>query len=298
MTSGAAGQLYGGPCYGITNNTNLASCDTTGVTQLGYQTSLLRSAGEWYNLAPDQSHELVTAGFGSCPSTGSSLGVNCVTAAETPDHTLALAYLPQGGTITVNLGRLAHLITARWFDPTNDRFAAISGSPFANSGSQQFTPPGDNSAGDTDWVLVLQAPGPPPLPASSGPPPPAGAPAPHPPHLFGPPSPNGSSLPRMTLAKAKSYVRQTLKGAFGRPFMRGVHSVDRCKRKSRTRFQCATNWSYAASHYYGRVTVWYVIYRGRRAWTDHYTIHRVSRRCHFRSKQRSRCTVQTARGTY
>jgi len=31
----------------------------------------------------------------------------------------------------------------------------IAGSPFSNAGSHVFTPPGVNSAGDGDWVLVL-----------------------------------------------------------------------------------------------------------------------------------------------
>ena len=34
--------------------------------------------------------------------------------------------------------------------------AAISGSPFANTGTHAFAPPGGNAAGDGDWVLLLQ----------------------------------------------------------------------------------------------------------------------------------------------
>ena len=36
-------------------------------------------------------------------------------------------------------------------------YTSIAGSPFTNSGNQQFTTPGANAAGDTDWVLVLEA---------------------------------------------------------------------------------------------------------------------------------------------
>ena len=157
MTSGAAGQMYGGPSYGIANGFSDSTIDTVGVQQLEYQTNLLDSLGEWYNLAPDQSHQLVTAGYGTCPTTGSEDGVNCVTDAETSDHTLALAYLPEGGTITVNMAQMAGATTVRWFDPTDGDFTSISGSPFANSGSHSFTPPGTNSGGDSDWVLVFQA---------------------------------------------------------------------------------------------------------------------------------------------
>lgn len=162
MTSGATGQLYGGPCYGGTNSTRLSSCDTRGVEQLAYQTNLLENLGEWYNLVPDQRHALVIAGYGTCPTTGSIVSVKCVTDAETPDQKLALAYFPDPGgtfaTITVNLGHMAkrERTTARWFDPTDGDSAGIAGSPFADSGTHTFTPPGRNSEGDSDWVLVLQ----------------------------------------------------------------------------------------------------------------------------------------------
>jgi Protein of unknown function (DUF4038)/Putative collagen-binding domain of a collagenase len=156
MTSGAAGQFYGCHCTdGISMGWTSSGIDTIGAQQLQYQTNLLESLGEWYNLVPDQNHTLVTAGYGSCPTTGSIDGVNCVTDTETPDHTLALAYLPQGGTITVAMSQLAGTTTARWFDPTNGQFTTISGSPFPATGTHKFTTPGNNTAGDPDWLLVL-----------------------------------------------------------------------------------------------------------------------------------------------
>jgi len=158
MTSGAAGQLYGGPCYGMTNSTVLSDCDTTAVTQLGYQTSLL-SGLEWQNLVPDANGagHLITAGGGSCPTSGLFASVTCVTAAETPDETLALAYDPTGTTLTVDFSKMGGPTTARWWDPTNNTFTAISGSPFSTGAtSQSIATPGANTAGDQDWVLVLQ----------------------------------------------------------------------------------------------------------------------------------------------
>lgn len=47
--------------------------------------------------------------------------------------------------------------TARWFDPTNGTYTAIAGSPFANTGTRAYTPTGNNSAGEADWVLRLDA---------------------------------------------------------------------------------------------------------------------------------------------
>jgi hypothetical protein len=47
--------------------------------------------------------------------------------------------------------------SARWYDPTTGAFTAISGSPFANSGTRAFSPPAANHAdGFSDWVLVLE----------------------------------------------------------------------------------------------------------------------------------------------
>ena len=56
---------------------------------------------------PDQKHTFVTAGYGRFISTGPPATPtrarfadnNYVTAALTPDGTLGMAYLPQGGTI-------------------------------------------------------------------------------------------------------------------------------------------------------------------------------------------------------
>ena len=67
-----------------------------------------------------------------------------------------MAYVPSNRTITVDMSRLSGPVTARWYDPSAGTFASISGTPFANSGSQQFTTPGANADGTDDWVLVLE----------------------------------------------------------------------------------------------------------------------------------------------
>ena len=159
MTSGATGQLYGCECTTHLTNSSFplgSSIDTTGVTELGYQTSLLKQVA-WQNLVPYQTsdHTLITAGYGSCPTTGSMVSNTCLTDAETSDKTLALAYMPTSRSITVDMSKMAGTTTARWYDPTSGKLKNISGSPFANSGSHTFTAPGNNSAGDSDWVLLL-----------------------------------------------------------------------------------------------------------------------------------------------
>ena len=186
MLCGAAGQLYGNHYTWTFVPGWKTHLDSPGVTQLDYMENLFNSV-KWYDLAPDQKHTFVTAGYGHFISTGPPATPtrprfadnDYVTAALTPDGTLGMAYLPQGGTITVAMGKLKNHISARWFDPTDNTFKAIAGSPrgaapttaapppapntprgepFSNTGTHQFTTPGKNSAGDPDWLLVLEAP--------------------------------------------------------------------------------------------------------------------------------------------
>ncbi|MGD0745741.1 MAG: DUF4038 domain-containing protein [Verrucomicrobiota bacterium] len=164
MLCGATGQLYGNKYTWRFLPGWQNYLDSPGVVQLGYMANLFRTR-KWYNLVPDQTHVFVTAGYGKFVSSGPPAsapggrfaGNDYVTAALTPDGTLGMAYLPQGGTITVAMSKLQKPITARWFDPSGNTFRAIAGSPFANTGKHRFTPPRKNSAGDPDWVLVLEA---------------------------------------------------------------------------------------------------------------------------------------------
>jgi chitodextrinase len=158
MLSGATGQLYGN-YYTVRFATNWQSnLDTTGVAQLGYQTQLLRSL-PWYLFVPDQNHSVLTAGYGTYSATGSLHTNDYATAARASDGSTVMIYMPTRRTITVDMTKLSgSSVTARWFDPTNGTFTTVNGSPFANSGSMQFTPPGTNAEGSGDWVLLLQGP--------------------------------------------------------------------------------------------------------------------------------------------
>ena len=66
-----------------------------------------------------------------------------------------MAYLPDIRKVTIDMSKLSGQTTARWFDPSNAAFTDIGS--FANAGTQDFTPPGNNGDGDGDWVLVLEA---------------------------------------------------------------------------------------------------------------------------------------------
>ncbi len=160
LAGGLAGYMYG--LNGATSSTNLS---TTAVTQLGYWKSFFMSYA-WYKLVPDQSHNVVTAGYGTATGapTGGGLGKGneqtdtYVTTARASDGKLAIAYVPVSTTLTVDMSQFAGSVTVEWFDPTNDTYQPVGPSQFANIGTQKFATPGKNSTGDPDWVLVLEVP--------------------------------------------------------------------------------------------------------------------------------------------
>jgi chitodextrinase len=156
LLSGAAGQLYGNRYTWPFSSGWQSNLDTPGSLQMRYVKFLFESR-QWFNLIPDQAHIVVTAGYGTFADSG-ALGTNdYLTAARTPDGALVMAYLPTVRTITVNMATLGAPAYASWYDPSNGTFSPIAGSPLANSGARLFTPPGANSDGDGDWVLVLEA---------------------------------------------------------------------------------------------------------------------------------------------
>jgi hypothetical protein len=58
--------------------------------------------------------------------------------------------------VTIDMTRLKGPARARWFDPSNGTYTVIAASPLANTGSRNFTPPGNNYDGDGDWLLALE----------------------------------------------------------------------------------------------------------------------------------------------
>lgn len=157
MLSGAAGQFYGSEYWNLHSGWQ-QHLDTIGTNQIAYFLDLF-GPRRWYALVPDQHHLLVTAGYGSFSSSGNVSASDYVTAARTSDGRLAMAYLPTPRTITVNMARLTGPVRARWYDPTRGTFVNVSRSPFAGAGTRQFSPPGHDSAGDGDWVLILETAG-------------------------------------------------------------------------------------------------------------------------------------------
>jgi hypothetical protein len=145
----------------------------------------------------------------------------------------------------------------------------------------------------SSWAATqIDAANPSPPPAS---PAPVTTPAPTTPSVRSQPK-----LPRMTLSMARSFTRQTLSGALGKPFKHGRAVQTSCNRASSTRFSCGFTFAYRGDDYYGTVAVFYVFGPGgtKVLWTDRYTAHWVSDACYFHSGHRRSCTVHTKRGAW
>lgn len=163
MTSGGTGVNYGAANVYEFNSSWTTSISDPGAEEIKYLEQLFSSL-PWWNLVPDQTHQILTAGYGTYNASALNIEQNnYCTATWVPDGSLAAIYCP-GNTspagsfaLTVNLAKFNGPVTARWYDPSNGSYSAISGSPFANSGTQSFSPSSlNNGDGNPDWVLLLQ----------------------------------------------------------------------------------------------------------------------------------------------
>lgn len=124
--------------------------------QMGLLSRFLQ-ARRWWELTPDFDHRVLTDGFGVFNDTTDPGGDDYATAAFGANRGLLLAYLPSPRKVTVDLAKFRAPVRVRWLDPTNGRLTDAPGSPEANLGPDEFTPPARNAAGDGDWVLVIEA---------------------------------------------------------------------------------------------------------------------------------------------
>jgi hypothetical protein len=156
ILSGGTGQLYGNHYTWTFTSGWQSYLDSPGAMEIQYINDLFNSVA-WWNLVPDQSHQVVTGGYGTANGSNENLttATYCTTAWD--GSTTALTYCPASTTLTVDMAMFNAVVTAQWYDPSNGTYQSISGSPFTNSGTQLFTSPGSNKDGNPDWVLVLKA---------------------------------------------------------------------------------------------------------------------------------------------
>lgn len=116
--------------------------DLPGSKSMMHWGKLFRSR-RWFDLIPDQKHEVVTAGIGEF------LGNDYLAAGRTLDGNTVIAYMPTKRTIKVDMSKVSGArAVARWFDPSSGRVTEAGAFPTA--GILEFTPPAEG-----DWVLVL-----------------------------------------------------------------------------------------------------------------------------------------------
>lgn len=144
MLCGGAGHAYGHDGWSFPAEWRQIINYPAGSQQLRHVRGLLETF-PWWQLQPDQKHQVLVAGYGQYGRD------NYVAAAVSEDKTRLVAYLPQPGLVTIDLSQLkSPALVARWFDPRTGQFGkaeALSG----QTGLKRFgSPPQD------DWVLVIQ----------------------------------------------------------------------------------------------------------------------------------------------
>ena len=118
--------------------------------------STVKALPGWWLLQPDTTSVLVTAGRGT-KYTGAAPYVSntdtWVTASRVSDGSLALIYMSSPTTITIDQTKMVSGYTATWVDPASGATSSATPGTTYNS-----TAKGNNSAGDTDWALILKGP--------------------------------------------------------------------------------------------------------------------------------------------
>jgi hypothetical protein len=139
---GAFGQVMGDFPIDIISPGWRQAMDLPGSVDMMHWGKLFRSR-PWFDLVPDQKHQVVTAGLGEFN------GLDYLAVARTSDGSTVIAYMPTSRTISVDMSKVSgSQVQAWWFDPRNGK--ATAAGVFPASGGQKLTPPTEG-----DWVLVL-----------------------------------------------------------------------------------------------------------------------------------------------
>jgi hypothetical protein len=160
MTSGATGTFYGNDSLWMFREGWQDQLDTTDVAQR--QALDAAFAGiKWWTLQPDTTSRLVTAGRNTQDTT-LSVGVNTpftddptygnyVTAAYSPDGTLAVIYNPDTtqDNITISSALLGANATITAVDPTSGATTSLGWTTTPTMGA--------NAGGDHDWLFIINA---------------------------------------------------------------------------------------------------------------------------------------------
>ncbi len=104
----------------------------------------------WTEFEPDLSGAFLVGGEGD--------GRERAVAARSRNGSLALVYIPEDRTVTLNLSRLTgpH-VQAFWYDPAAGVAYDAMGSSLRSQGIEKFRPLQKNASGEGDWLLILQS---------------------------------------------------------------------------------------------------------------------------------------------
>ena len=127
--------------------------DTKGTQDMERLNSFIKSL-EWWKLVP--------AGLNGMKNIISDpvnidTAATYISAAAAGDGSFLVAYIPPAhkGGVKVDLSVLNKPGLGYWFDPTDARYVPVGSSPVNNIGILEFTPPGKNHDGESDWVLLF-----------------------------------------------------------------------------------------------------------------------------------------------
>ncbi len=123
--------------------------DLPGVNHLANMNRCIK-ARAWHKLVPDFNHEMLISGYGTEKKD------DYVTAAKASDSTFGMYYMPSSRETTINMAIFDAPKSIRKFDPTNNTTTTIATS-VPNSGNYTVAAPGNNSAGQGDWIIIIES---------------------------------------------------------------------------------------------------------------------------------------------
>ena len=149
--------------------------DSPGSIALGHMAAIYAPYA-WWKLVPEQPRDeffigeplRITGGetfilsgqeaYDNVLSLEEERGQKFVAAAKTPDGSLMMAYFPHfygKSGLEIDMSVFAGPMSAEWVDPQSAERRDIPDSPLHNRVTRIFSPPGKNSFGDRDWILIL-----------------------------------------------------------------------------------------------------------------------------------------------
>jgi hypothetical protein len=142
ILSGATGQFMGNRPIWLFDPGWEAALNYVGSQDMTRVTELFTSR-PWYQLVPDDKHEVVVDGLGEFR------GLDYLAAARTTDGATVIAYMPTSREITVDMTKVSGKeAKAWWFNPRTGKSVSIGIVP--TLGKHKFDPPAEG-----DWVLVI-----------------------------------------------------------------------------------------------------------------------------------------------